>query len=76
MHCDCQSAIAIAKNKAFNDKSRHIRLRHNIVKQLLKDGIIFIDYVNSERNLADLMMKPLGRKQVIETSREMGLKPT
>ena len=76
MHCDCQSAIAIAKNKAFNGKSRHIRLRHNIVKQLLKDGIISIDYVKSERNLADPMTKPLGRKQIIETSRGMGLKPT
>ncbi|XP_070026188.1 secreted RxLR effector protein 161-like [Nicotiana sylvestris] len=33
MHCDCQAAIAIAKNKSFNGKSRHIRLRHNVIKQ-------------------------------------------
>ena len=26
MHCDCQAAISIAKNKAFNRKNRHIRL--------------------------------------------------
>ena len=47
MHCDCQAAISIAKNKAFNGKNRHIRLRHEVVKQLLKDGIISIDYVKS-----------------------------
>ena len=75
MHCDCQAAIAIAKNKSFNGKNRHIRLRHDVVKQLLKDGIISIDYVKSERNLADPLTKPLGRKQVLETSRGMGLKP-
>ena len=75
MHCDCKSAIAIAKNKAFNGKNRHIRLRHNVVKQLLKDGIISIDYVKSEVNLADPLTKPLGRRQVLETLRGMGLIP-
>ena len=45
MHCDCQAAITIAKNKTSNGKNQCIRLRHNVIKQLLKDGIIFIDYV-------------------------------
>jgi hypothetical protein len=31
IHCDCQTAIARAKLKIYNGKSRHIRLRHNIV---------------------------------------------
>ena len=75
MHCDCQSAIAIAKNKSYNGKNRHIQLRHNLVKQLLKSGTISIDYVKSERNLADPLTKPLGRKMILETSRGMGLKP-
>ena len=51
MHCDCQAAISIAKNKAFNGKNRHISLRHEVVKLILKDGIISIDYLNSEVNL-------------------------
>nr|XP_033508315.1 uncharacterized protein LOC117273293 [Nicotiana tomentosiformis] len=46
MHCDCQGAIAIAKNKSYNCKSRYMKLRHDVIKQLLRDGIIFIDYVN------------------------------
>ena len=47
IHCDCQATISITKNKALNGKNRHIRLRHEVVKQLLKDGIFFIDYVKS-----------------------------
>ena len=43
----CKAAISIAKNKAFNGKNRHIHLRHEVVKQLLKDGIISIDYIKS-----------------------------
>ncbi|KAG8642449.1 hypothetical protein MANES_12G089338v8 [Manihot esculenta] len=75
MRCDCQAAIAITKNKTFNGKNRHIRLRHNVIKQLLKDETISIDYVKSEVNLADPMTKPLGRKLIDETSRGMRLEP-
>ena len=73
MHCDCQAAISTAKNKSFNGKNRHIRLRHNVVKQLLKDEVISIDYVKSEMNLANPLTKPLGRKMILETSRGMRL---
>jgi len=75
IHCDCQSEIAIAKNKTNNGKNRHIQLRHNLVKQLLKRGTIFIDYVKSKWNLADPLTKPLGRNMILETSRGMRLKP-
>jgi len=75
MYCDCQSAIAITKNKSYNGKNRHIQLRHNLVKHLLKSGTISIDYVKSERNLAGPLTKPLGRKMILETSMGMGLKP-
>lgn len=75
MHCDCQAAITIAKNKTFNGKNRHIRLRHDVVKQMLRDGIISINYVKSELNLASPLTKPLGRKLINATSRGMRLKP-
>ncbi|KAG8655919.1 hypothetical protein MANES_04G087216v8 [Manihot esculenta] len=75
MRCDFQTAIAITKNKTFNGKNRHIHLRHNVIKQLLKDETISIDYVKSEVNLANPPTKPLRRKLIDETSREMGLEP-
>ena len=75
IHCECQLAIAIAKNKTYNGKNKHIKLRHNLVKQLLKRGTISIDYVKPERNLADPLTKPLGMNMILETSRGMGLKP-
>ncbi|XP_015160591.1 putative disease resistance protein RGA1 [Solanum tuberosum] len=66
IHCDCQAAIAIAKNKSYNCKSRHMKLRHDVVKQLLRDGIISIDYVKSEMNLAYSLTKPVGRKLILQ----------
>ncbi|KAL0367584.1 UNVERIFIED_CONTAM: Retrovirus-related Pol polyprotein from transposon TNT 1-94 [Sesamum radiatum] len=75
LHCDSQAAIGIAKNYAYNSKRRHIRIKHGAVKELLKGGIIFLEYVRSDRNLADPLTKGLTRRTILETSRAMRLKP-
>ena len=59
----------------YNDKSRHIRRRHNTIWQFLSNRIISIDYIKSKDNLVDLLTKGLTREQVNCTSRGMGLKP-
>jgi len=75
LHCDLQAAIGVAHNSVYNEKRRHIRVRHSAVKQLLKHGVISLQYVRSEKNLADPLTKGLTRRLVLETSRGMGLKP-
>ena len=72
LHCDSQAAIGIAKNSVYNGKKRHIRIIHGEVKQLLKNGVISLEYVRSERNLADPITKGLTRKMVFESSRGWG----
>ena len=55
-------------------KSRHFYLRHNIVKHLLSNDIISIDYIKSKDNIADPLTKGLSGEQVNCSSRGMGLK--
>ncbi|GJT28692.1 retrovirus-related pol polyprotein from transposon TNT 1-94 [Tanacetum coccineum] len=69
IHCDSMAALTRAKNHIYNGKSRHIRRRHNTIKDLLRNGIISIDYVKSKENIADPLTKGLCREQVIFTSR-------
>ncbi|KAL0408253.1 UNVERIFIED_CONTAM: hypothetical protein Sradi_1759700 [Sesamum radiatum] len=76
MHCDSQAAIGIVKNYAYNGKRRYIRIRHGVIKELLKNGIIFLNYVRFERNLADPHTKKGPTRRIIfESSRAIGLKP-
>jgi len=74
-HCDSKAAIGVAHNSVYNGKRRHIRIRHSAVKQLLKHGVIYLQYVRSEKNLADPLTKGLTRRWVLEMSRGMRLKP-
>ena len=57
----------------YNGKSRHIRQRHNSVRQLLSSGIITIDYVKSSDSLSDPLTKVLVREVVERSSKGIGL---
>ncbi|GJX93350.1 hypothetical protein Tco_0347936 [Tanacetum coccineum] len=66
IHCDSQSTIGRAHSIMYNGKSRHIRRRHNSIRQLLSTEVISIDYVKSKDNIADPLTKGLSRKLVNE----------
>ena len=58
----------------YNGKKRHIRLRHKVLKEFIASGVISLDYVKSEKNLADPLTKGLCKKMVHETAAGMGLR--
>ena len=73
IHCDSQAAIGRTWSVMYNEKSRHIRRRHNTIRQLLSTGIITIDYVKSRYNVSDPLTKGLVRKAVERSSKGIGL---
>lgn len=73
IHWDCQVTIARDRSKIYNGKNKHIRMRHNIVKQLLELNVVSLDFVRSTLNLTDLLTKPLNKNLIEITSKGMGL---
>ena len=37
LHCDSQSAIALAKNPVFHAKTKHIKVRYHFIQDVLAD---------------------------------------
>ena len=74
IHCDNQVTLSRAYSDIYNGKSRHISLRHDYVRKLIKDGVISLTFVKSNENLADPFTKPLTRDLVKSTSKKLGLK--
>ena len=64
IHCDSTAAIDRVKNHYYNDKSRLIRRKHSIVRSYLSGGIITMDYIKSNDNLADPFTKALAKDRV------------
>ena len=75
IHSDSQSTIYRAQNHMYNSKSRHIRRRHNTVRQLLSNRIISIDYIKSKENIVDPLTKGLTKELEYSSWKGMGLKP-
>ena len=74
INCDNKTTLYKVASKTYNEKSRHISLRHNFLRQLLKNGVITVDYVESNKNLADPLTKGLVRDMVSKASKGMGLR--
>lgn len=75
VYYDNQSTIGRAQSSIYNGKLKHIHHRYNIVKHLLFNGIISIDYIKLKENIMDLLTKGLLRELVYNSLRRMSLKP-
>ncbi|KAF3634704.1 hypothetical protein FXO37_26347 [Capsicum annuum] len=75
IHCDSQATIGRVGSMMYNGKSRHIRRRHNTVRELLSSGIITVDYIKSKDNVSDPLTKGLSREGVEIISKGIGLRP-
>src|SRR4051812_45026701 len=75
LYCDSEASLKEAYKGTYNGKSRHIGLRHDYEKGLIREGTVTIAFVRSIKNLADPLTKPLTRDLIISTTRDMGLRP-
>ncbi|XP_071739614.1 secreted RxLR effector protein 161-like [Rutidosis leptorrhynchoides] len=76
VHCDSSSTVSKAYSHMYNGKSRHLGLRHSMIRELIMNGVISVDFVRSQENLADHLTKALARDLVHKSVIRVGLKST
>ncbi|GJW65201.1 zinc finger, CCHC-type containing protein [Tanacetum coccineum] len=74
IRCDSAATLAKAYSQMYNGKSRHLGVRHSMIRELITNGVIPIEFVRSQQNLADHVMKGLARDFFIKSAKWMGLK--
>jgi hypothetical protein len=77
INCDNQTVIVKVDSSKDNMKSsRHIKRRLKSVRKMRNSRVITLDYIHTEKNLADPFTKGLSRNVIDAASKEMGLRPT
>ncbi|GKB44735.1 hypothetical protein Tco_0889677 [Tanacetum coccineum] len=76
IHCESAATLAKAYSQMYNGKSKHLGVRHSMIRELIMNGMISIEFVRSQQNLADHLTKGLTRDLVNKSVVGMGLKST
>ncbi|GKE20363.1 hypothetical protein Tco_1431875 [Tanacetum coccineum] len=61
IRCDSAPTMAKAYSQIYNGKFRHLGVRHSMVRDLIRNGVISIEFVRTQHNLADHLTKGLAR---------------
>jgi hypothetical protein len=70
---DNQSAIAIAKNPEFHDRTKHIKVHHHFLHQKVKQQELSLKYTPTNTQPADALTKGLTLKKHDRFVSEMGV---
>ena len=70
---DNQPAIALAKNPVLHDQCKHIDIKFHFLRDYIDGGQIVIEFVETGRQLADVLTKPLGRLRFTELKKMIGM---
>nr|GEW29766.1 zinc finger, CCHC-type [Tanacetum cinerariifolium] len=63
-----------AYSQMYNGNSRNLGVRHSMIHELIMNGVVSIEFVRSQQNLADHMTKGLPRDLILNSAEGMGIK--
>ncbi|KAM3244440.1 hypothetical protein ACQJBY_056022 [Aegilops geniculata] len=68
-----KSAIALAKNPVFHDRTKHIDVKFHFIRDCVEEKIVEVDHVGTHNQLADILTKALGRVRFIEMRQKLAV---
>lgn len=63
---DSQSDICLAKNSVYHERTKHIDVRYNFIRDVVADGSLKLSKINTKENPADLLTKSIPVKKFEE----------
>ena len=71
--CDNTSAIAITQNPVLHSRTKHIDVRYHFIRDHVEKKNVRIEYVRTEKQIADIFTKPLSEARFMELRNELGM---
>jgi hypothetical protein len=71
--CDSTSAISVAKNPVLHSRTKHIEVRYHFPRDNVEKGNIELIHVPTEKQLANILTKPLDQATFARLRGELGV---
>jgi hypothetical protein len=71
--CDGTSAISVAKNPVLRSRTKHIEVRYHFLRDNVEKGNIDLIHVLTEKQLVDILTKPLDQATFARLRGELGI---
>ncbi|KAK6164041.1 hypothetical protein DH2020_000905 [Rehmannia glutinosa] len=71
--CDNTSAISITQNPVLHSRTKYIDVRYHFIRDHVEKKDITLEYISTDKQLADIFTKPLCESRFEELKNELGL---
>ena len=57
VRCDNQRGIRLSENPVFHDRSKHINIRYNFLRDCVQKETIRLEYIQTDEQVADFSLR-------------------
>ena len=61
------------ENPVFHDRSKHIEVKYHYIKDMVQRGVVKLQYVVMDEQIADVLMNPLARVKFEYFRKKLGV---